>query len=123
MRARREDRWLLTRDRELAALGPRTVLIRSGELEDQLAELFGRLGLEPAPTLESARCARCNGVLASLDRNEAAKQVPPFVAQSASRFRRCSSCGAVYWPGSHTKRILERMRRVVLQVGRAETAV
>ena len=32
-RASTEDRWLLTRDRELASIGPRTMLLRSGAVE------------------------------------------------------------------------------------------
>ena len=119
-RAREEGRWLLTRDRELASVGPRTVLIRSEGLEDQLVEVFRRLDLVPAPTLERARCSRCNGKLADLPRNAAEAFVPPFVARTAPRFRRCTYCGTVYWPGSHTEKILRRMERVV---ERLETAV
>ncbi len=115
--AAREGRWLLTRDRELAARGPRTLLVRSETLEDQLVEVFGRLGIEAEPTLEGARCAACNGPLKDAARKEVAAGVPPFVARTAPRFRRCTLCGRVYWPGTHTARILERMRRVVDRTG------
>ncbi|NOZ96086.1 MAG: hypothetical protein GXP47_15305 [Acidobacteria bacterium] len=111
-RARREERWLLTRDRELASVGPRSLLVRSDGLEEQLVEVFRRLGVTPVASLSSARCSRCNGVLADLDRGDAEGVVPPHVARTAPRFRRCTSCGAVYWPGSHTERILARLRRV-----------
>lgn len=112
-RAQNERRWLLTRDRELASLGPRTLLIRSEELEEQLAEVFTRLGLRPEVTLEHARCGECNGDLADVSRDSVAAVVPPHVAATAGRFRRCNVCGRVYWPGSHGDRILERMRDVV----------
>jgi uncharacterized protein with PIN domain len=116
-RSQREQRWLLTRDRELASVGPRTVLIRSEALDDQLVEVFARLGLKPEATLASARCSRCNGALVEMERSSAAPLVPPFVARTAPRFRRCTSCGTVYWPGSHTDRILDRMRRIVARAG------
>ncbi len=111
-RARREGRWLLTRDRTLAALGPRTVLVRSAELEDQLVEVFARLELTPKASLENARCGACNGTLEKLSPEVAAAIVPPHVAQTARSFRRCTRCGRVYWPGSHARRIHERMERV-----------
>jgi len=116
--ARDDGRWLLTRDRELAAAGPRTVLVRSSGLEDQLAEVFGRLGLWPSPTLENARCAECNGGLEEVSRDEVAEVAPPHVLVSSPRFRRCSGCGRVYWPGSHGERILERMQAVIARMDR-----
>jgi uncharacterized protein with PIN domain len=111
--ARAEGRWLLTRDRELASAGPRTMLVRADGLEDQLLEVFERLGLRPDATLEHARCGECNGELEDTSRNEVAEVTPPHVLATASRFRRCSGCGRVYWPGSHGERILERMAQIV----------
>jgi len=116
-RAEEEGRWLLTRDRVLAARGPRTLLVRSETLEEQLVEVFRRLDLRPEASLTAARCAECNGALQNLPREAAAGRVPPFVAETAPRFRECVRCGRVYWPGSHTARILRRMRRVVDGVG------
>jgi uncharacterized protein with PIN domain len=110
--ARAEGRWLLTRDRELASSGPRTMLIRADELEEQLIEVLGRLGLRPEATLENARCSECNGELRDVTREEVADVTPPHVLATAARFRRCTGCRRVYWPGSHGDRILERMERV-----------
>ncbi len=111
--ARVEDRWLLTRDRELASAGPRTMLVRADDLEDQLIEVFGRLDLRPDATLENARCSECNGDLVDVTREEVAEVTPPHVLATAPRFRRCAGCQRVYWPGSHGDRILERMETVV----------
>ena len=116
--ARTEGRWLLTRDRELAAVGPRTVLIRSHGLEEQVAEVFSRLGLHPVATLEYARCGECNGALEDVSREEVAEATPPHVLATAPRFRRCAGCGRVYWPGTHSDRILERMRMIVRSLDR-----
>ena len=111
--ARAEGRWLLTRDRELASAGPRTMLVRAEDLEGQLIEVFQRLGLRPDPTLENARCGECNGDLEEVTREEVDDVAPPHVLATAPRFRRCSGCRRVYWPGSHGDRILERMEAVV----------
>lgn len=115
-RAREDERWLLTRDRELAAAGPKTMLVRADGLEGQLEEVFVRLGLDPTPELEGARCAECNGELQPVASDEVADVVPPYVLGTASRFNRCRRCGRVYWPGSHSRRILETMGRVVRRV-------
>lgn len=111
--ARAEGRWLLTRDRELASAGPRTMLVRADNLEDQLVEVFGRLDLRPDATLENARCSECNGELVDVTREVVAEVAPPYVLATAPRFRRCTGCRRVYWPGSHGDRILERMEAVV----------
>lgn len=111
--ARSEHRWLLTRDRELSTVGPRTLLVRSETLEDQLVEVFSRLALRPAAHLEQSRCGECNGVLQDVEREEVAPVLPPFVLATAPRFRCCIRCGRVYWPGTHGARILSRMRAVV----------
>jgi hypothetical protein len=116
--ARVEGRWLLTRDRELASAGPRTMLVRADDLEDQLIEVFGRLELRPDATLENARCSECNGDLVDVTREEVAEVTPPHVLATAPRFRRCAGCQRVYWPGSHGDRILERMARIVETIER-----
>lgn len=111
--ARSEGRWLLTRDRELAAVGPRTSLVRSETLDDQLVEVLSRHGLLPTAELERARCGECNGDLEPVEREEVAEVIPPYVAATAPRFRRCSGCGRVYWPGSHSARIVARMQAII----------
>ncbi len=112
-RAAAEGRVLLTRDRELAAAGPRTVLVRAERLEDQLAEVIGRLGLDPRPEARGTRCAACNGEVTPVERETVAGLVPPYVYGSAGSFRRCAGCGRVYWRGSHVPRIERRLERVL----------
>ena len=116
--ARNESRWLLTRDRDLATAGPRTMLVRGDELEDQLLEVFGRLGLRPEANLEHARCGECNGTLEEVSKDEVSDVAPPHVLATAPRFRRCTGCSRVYWPGSHGDRILERMTHIVEKLER-----
>ena len=117
-RAREESRWLLTKDHELASVGPRTMLIRTEDLEEQLSEVFGRLELKPAATLDHARCGECNGCLHEVSRDEVAEVAPPFVLKTAPRFSRCDGCGRIYWPGTHGQWMLARMERVVARVKR-----
>lgn len=109
--ARREERWLLTRDRRLAArAGPRVLCIQATDVRKQLREVCARLRLAPDPARFFTRCSRCNGALEGLDRAQAALLVPPYVATHAASFSRCVDCGQVYWPGTHHGRILARLR-------------
>jgi uncharacterized protein with PIN domain len=111
-RAVAEGRWLVTMDRELASVGPRTVLIRSGSVDEQFVELCRRLRIEPDPTLDSSRCAECNGELEDLAAKEARPLVPPYVARTSDRFRRCRRCQRIYWKGTHSHRIRIRLEEL-----------
>lgn len=115
-RAAKEGRWLLTRDRALAARGPRTMLVRSEALEDQLVEVLSRLELRPEPESFGTRCTECNGVVRPVERETVRDLVPAFVWKTASEMRRCESCGKVYWRGTHVRRIEDRVRRVLERV-------
>jgi uncharacterized protein with PIN domain len=110
--AEQEQRWLLTRDRALAASGPRALLVRSTGLEEQLLEVLMRRRLCPEVSLASSRCSVCNGNLKPIAKHEAGELVPPHVAETIDVFHQCQSCCRVYWHGSHTARILARMERV-----------
>lgn len=115
-RAELEGRWLLTADRELACKGPKTMLVRSLDLEDQLVEVLGRLRLKVPSDLTNSRCSFCNGRLVDQERESVAEDVPPYVLITASNFNRCQCCGRVFWPGTHCQRILDRMQRVVARL-------
>lgn len=112
-RAEAEERWLLTADRELASKGPRSMLVRSLDLEDQLVEVMSRLRLEVRVGLDLSRCSDCNGLLVDQTRAEVENDIPPYVLKTAERFKRCERCHQVFWPGTHGTKILARMQRVV----------
>jgi uncharacterized protein len=109
-RAREEGRWLLTRNRRLAALaGPRVVLLHGAGVAGQIHELRRRLPVAASPERFLSRCSVCNGDLAPAAREAVAGLVPPYVAVHAARFLRCAGCGRVYWSGSHAAAIARRL--------------
>lgn len=111
--AQHDGRWLVTRDRELASKGPRTMLVRSETLEDQLVEVLGRLGESPDPERLTSRCSVCNGILEKVDVQAlGAGAVPPYVRATITSFTQCLDCGRVYWLGTHAVRIQARLNRV-----------
>jgi uncharacterized protein with PIN domain len=110
-RARREDRTLLTRDRELSRRrGIRCLLVRSQKLEEQLEQVMEELGA-PAPESEP-RCSQCNAQLLSISRQEASWRVPAFVLDTHKRFRYCAHCDQVYWQGSHWQHVTQTAARL-----------
>ncbi len=112
-RARVEGRILLTQDRQLARRrGLRTVLITSQDLVVQVSEVLAAVG---PPPVDSPRCMVCNGALERISHDEAAKQVPAYVAATQEDFRRCVGCGRIYWQGTHWDGIRERIARVLVR--------
>lgn len=108
--AQREGRIFVTRDRGVPAVaGVRKVVIVHAHLEAQLLQLASELALKPDPALLFSRCADCNEPLETLPREEALPLVPPKVRTLETPFWRCRLCGRLYWNGTHTERILEKI--------------
>ncbi len=119
-----DDRLLLTRDRGLLKRGvvARGYFVRSDRPVEQLAEVIERLDL--AGSLRPfGRCLRCNGELEAAERSSVEPDVPPRVLREQREFRRCPACGAIYWRGSHYARMARLLRRVLSEIGAADTVV
>ncbi|WP_277554264.1 Mut7-C RNAse domain-containing protein [Halobaculum limi] len=95
-RAAADARRLLTRDRELAASTPGSILLTARDVTDQLRELR-EAGVDLTLAARPARCGACNGSVDSLppdcDRPEYAPDEGPVW--------RCRDCGQCFWKGSH----------------------
>ncbi len=108
-----EARILLTRDVGLLKRGVVTLgyFVRATQPEAQIAEIISRWRLldkiEPF-----ARCMRCNGLLAPVSKDDVADQLPTNVRADYDEFRRCQSCGQVYWRGTHFQRMQALIARL-----------
>ena len=111
--AQQEGRILLTRDRGLLKRSEVThgYYIRAGQPYEQLIEVMRRFDLSRL-AVPFKLCIRCNGILEDVSKERVLEQLPPMVQERHDQFRRCRSCGQVYWKGSH----YEHMRRFVAQV-------
>ena len=111
-----EDRWLLTRDRNLVrrrVLHGRYCLIADDHLHDQLRQLRCELGLCLSIGDHTAhRCAECNTRLVSIPAAEAALLLPPFVARQYPSFICCPTCRRLFWPGTQWTSFLNRLARI-----------
>jgi uncharacterized protein with PIN domain len=111
-KAQEDNRTVLTRRRDLAKrqFQGMLLLIESDRVEKQVEEVFGKLGLEVSPDLYFSRCLRCNVLLKEVEKETIQERVPPYVFEHHSRFMTCPGCGAVYWPGTHSENIRDRIK-------------
>ncbi|MDD3399005.1 MAG: Mut7-C RNAse domain-containing protein [Candidatus Methanomethylophilaceae archaeon] len=101
--AHRQDRFILTRDKDLNRRYPRSLYINENDLEKQLRAVMDSLNLESHP--ENSRCTVCNGKLSKVHSAEVQDMVPPFTLQNQDEFFLCQECGKVFWKGSHWQQI------------------
>ncbi|WP_232687447.1 Mut7-C RNAse domain-containing protein [Halobacterium zhouii] len=100
-----EGRVLLTRDEQLAARTPDSILVRSKDTDEQLRELR-----DAGVSLELAageRCGACNG---RLERVASDAPRPEYVPDDVSPVWRCRDCGQWFWQGSHWDDVRTRLR-------------
>ena len=100
--ARREERILLSRDREL--LKQRNVVhgcfVHALKPAAQLRELYERLELA-ADARPFSLCMNCNAPLREVARQAVFERLPPRVRERYRRFLICERCRQLYWEGSH----------------------
>jgi len=111
-RAESEARRLLTCDRRMLAerrleSSASLVLLSSSRPEEAAVELRERLALDwlAAPF---SRCLQDNTPLREATREEAA-QIPDEAQRRSGPVKACPSCGRVYWPGSHVRRMRRKL--------------
>lgn len=113
-RARKEGRRTITRDRDLARRLPDAVLLTHTDIEGQMRELRAAY---PAliRDVRFERCSECNGLLSLLDAVPSGAggldDLPTEVRAGHTPLYGCSSCGHLYWEGTHTKSVRARLTR------------
>jgi uncharacterized protein len=108
-RAASDHRIVVTRDRELAGRIAGAVLLRSGELAEQMRAV--RLALPGIPDdVTFERCTLCNGLLTQDGPPEARTDEPSSKVPPDRPRYRCEECGHLYWEGSHTAEVRRRLK-------------
>jgi uncharacterized protein with PIN domain len=112
--ARRDDRWLLTRDTRLIKIRglSKYLLLKENDSIEQLKEVMNAFKLRKNKRVR--RCVKCNGILSRIKKKTAIKDlVPDFVYHNFSRFYKCNECNKIYWEGSHLKSFTEMVDLIV----------
>ena len=114
--ASQEKRILLTKDRGLLKrnLVTHGYCVRNTYPREKLIEVLRRFDLF-SHVQPFARCIRCNGTLEQVSKKDVLDLLPPRVKEGYDEFRRCESCGQVYWKGTHYARMQQFLDGVLLE--------
>ncbi len=119
--AKRENLVFVTRDTELFSRcqkqGVQCIFLKSDSREEQIAQIVRDANVVMTFP-DKTRCPKCNGELAIVDAASVKNDVPESVANAQQKFWRCTSCGKIYWEGSHWKnitRVYERVKALLEQ--------
>ena len=113
----REERTLLTRDRQLLMRTKvtRGIYVRNTDPDLQIRELVTKLDLV-GKMRPFTRCITCNAVIEVIDpatlEGGDFQRIPPTVRTRCKEYGRCTGCGKVYWKGSHFQRMLEMIEAI-----------
>jgi len=114
-----DGRTILTRDTRLAdkALARDLILLSSSDPLEQLKDVLHRQALIIQADSVFTRCPCCNTPVATVSKEEAASRIPPYVYRTKDRFTCCTSCGRIYWRGTHVERMIEYLRAAGITIG------
>ncbi len=111
-RAVAEGRLLLTRDRQFLEMeNPQknVIFLHGNSIEECVKELNGKLKInwlfQPF-----SRCLVCNTSFTQPTEQTILEQAPPDVRTSTTSFRYCPHCKKVFWEGSHTAHMLQKLQ-------------
>ncbi|MFT4552088.1 MAG: hypothetical protein ACI9S8_000710 [Chlamydiales bacterium] len=110
LQALRENRLLITRDKHfihMKGYEECVLWIRSNDLESSVRELKEMIGIDWLMDPFS-RCLKCNEKFVEANEEDLAT-VPSYILNSSKTFWKCPECRKVYWEGSHTISMLERL--------------
>lgn len=100
--ALRDDRTIVTRTKEkIDDLQKKTVVVTKDYVKEQLREVIEKTKLKIEEEKMFSRCTLCNELLVSARKEEIKTSVPERVYNQQIVFKKCPSCGKVYWQGSH----------------------
>jgi uncharacterized protein with PIN domain len=112
--ARREERLILTRNRNIAQKHPPDyILIRSDRFREQLKEVVEACRIDPFERPFS-RCIECNSLLQPISKDSVREKVPPYVFSTQESFSLCPKCRRIYWPATHQQKMLEELKNLNL---------
>lgn len=115
IQALRDGRIILTRNQHLPKrTGIKILLINSGAIKEQIAEVVKMLKLCVNKDIMFTRCILCNALLEQIEKIKIQDKVPEYVFATQDNFITCPKCKRVYWQGTHwgnVSKILEEINK------------
>jgi hypothetical protein len=112
--AKKEDRVIITRDKQLIARGKKEKLsvieVNTTDLDEQLTLVLKNVDIDQKAIL--SRCSVCNTILDEIEKSEVKNNVPKKIFDNYEKFWFCSKCDKVYCMGSHYERILNKIEKI-----------
>jgi len=112
--AKKEDRVIITRDKQLIARGKKEKLpvieMNTTGLDEQLTLVLKNVDIDQKAIL--SRCSVCNTILNEIKKSEVKNKVPGKIFENNEKFWFCSKCDKIYWMGSHYERILNTIEKI-----------
>jgi uncharacterized protein with PIN domain len=92
---------------------PDLIMVAAPAPQDQLAEVFRRLGITSQDLAPLSRCGRCNDLLTPVPRDQVLGAVPEHIFHTHQEFYQCPRCHQIFWPGSHLQEISGKLREML----------
>ncbi|MCX6666812.1 MAG: Mut7-C RNAse domain-containing protein [Euryarchaeota archaeon] len=112
--AKKEDRVIITRDKQLIVRGKKEKLpvieVNTTDLDEQLNLVLKNVDIDQKAVL--SRCSICNTILDEIEKSEVRNKVPEKIFENNEKFWFCSKCNKFYWMGSHYERILNKIEKI-----------
>ena len=107
-----ENRVIVSRDVELCSRKPDSILLKSIDLDEQIARVLDFYSLGKNKIL--SRCLECNCLLQMVIRQNIEKtSVPEDILQRYDEFWHCEKCDKYYWPGTHFENMKEKSLQLI----------
>ena len=124
--AETEDRVLLTRDQELfqraKARGLDAQYLAGQTTPETIAEVAKRYPIRLEVDPSRSRCPTCGSSIRPIEKAAVHDRVPTGTFKQYDEFWVCTSCGQVYWRGSHWNRITETLEQAKTLMRNQHTA-
>jgi uncharacterized protein with PIN domain len=110
----RTGRILLTRTGRIRFrnTSQKRIFITSDNSFEQLREVIVTLDIAQKDVQLFSRCVRCNTMIRKVGKDSIRKMVPDYIWETHDAFCSCTQCGRIYWPGSHTRRSRDIIKRL-----------
>ncbi|MCX6671221.1 MAG: Mut7-C RNAse domain-containing protein [Euryarchaeota archaeon] len=113
--AHREERLLISRDKELLIRAKKTLVpvleIQTTNLTEQLQQVLKKIPVDEEKIL--SRCTVCNTLLHSVEKETIKDKIPEKVFQTRNEFWICPSCSKYYWMGTHYENMREKISTLI----------